>query len=149
MKKYLFFILLITLATQMKAQLPWTIRLGSKIVLQSKGEDEVKNVLSLKNSQVLKNDLILTYRVKPDEKDWERTVMIYDPAGVNIAENPVGNTIKRGMVSRSFTINNKILKELMAKHKKIKIYFTSIPTDPEKAAVVRVKRVHIFTIAVK
>ncbi len=147
MKKNFLLILLIAVTGMVKAQLPWKIKLGSKTILQTKGDDETKNVLRLKNIQVgTKNNLCLSYRVTADEKDWVRTVMIYDTAGVNIADNPVGSKIQKGTLQVNYIIRNKTLKALLARHKKIKIYFTSIPSDPEKAAIVRVRRVHICTV---
>ena len=130
-----------------KAQLPWKIKLGSKTILQTTGEDEKKNVVRLKNIQVgTKNNFYLSYRVTPDEKDWIKTVMMYDTAGVNITDNPVGSKIQKGTPRVNYIIPNKTLKVLLAGHKKIKIYYISIPSDPEKAAIVRVRRVHICTV---
>lgn len=147
MKKKILFILLIAVTGMVQAQLPWKIKVGSKTILQTTGEDEKKNVVRLKNIQVgTKSNFYLSYRVTPDEKDWIRTVMIYDTAGVNIADNPVGSKIQKGTPQVNYIIPNKTLKALLARHKKIKIYYTSIPSDPEKAAVVRVRRVHICTV---
>ena len=149
MKKFIFFILFVSMATQMNAQLSWTIRLGSKTLLRMADEDESKNVLRLNNSQIGKNNLTLTYRITHDEKDWKRTLMIYDTAGISGTENPMASKIKKGTVTVTYTVSNKILKELLAKYKKIKIYFTSLPSDPEKAALVRVRKVHICTVSIR
>lgn len=150
MKKILLFLFFMAAANLVKAQLPWKIKLGSKVVFQTKGEDVIKNTLKLKSSLIgTKNKLILAYKVAADEKDWIREVMIDDSTGAGIAENATAFEIKKVPTEVSYTMSNKTLKEILKKYKKIKIYFTSIPSDPAKAALVRIRPVHICSISLQ
>ena len=132
------------------AQLKWKIKLGTKTVLQTAGENESKNVFRLSRTQIgIKSNLIISYQVAADEKDWVRNLMIDDSTGAGIAESPTASAIKQGTVEVKYTITNKKLKELLKKHKKIKLFYTSIPSDPEQAALVRVRKVHICTFSLR
>ena len=150
MKKILLLLLLISVTHMVKAQLPWKVKLGSKYVLQTTDEDTEKNVLVLTSSKIgTKNSLTLSYKIPADEKDWVRTVMFDDMNGSTIAENPSITIAKKGTSTVSYFITNKQLKQILKKYKKLTVYFTSIPSDPEKAAMVRVRKVHICTISLQ
>ncbi len=146
MKKFLLFCLLITIATFSQAQLPWKAKLGNKIILQTAGEDASKNVVKIKASQLSsKNNFIISYIMPANEKDWVRTLMIDDSSGAGITIDPPA--IKKGKTEASFTVSGKMLKGYLSKHKKIQFFYTSIPSDPQKAMLVRVRKVHICTIS--
>ena len=49
----------------------------------------------------------------------------------------------------NFPLTNSAFKDLLVKYRKLKIYTVAIPSDPAKAAAVRVRRVHICTIELK
>ena len=150
MKNSLLLFSFISIATLVNAQIPWKIKLGSKTALQTKGEDPLKNVVTLNSHQVgIKNKLALAYKIAADEKDWIRGVMIDDSTGAGIAENATAFQIKKGVAEVNYTLSNKTFRDILKKYKKIKIYFTSIPSDPAKAALVRVRPVHICTISLQ
>jgi hypothetical protein len=150
MKKILLLLLLISVTHMVKAQLPWKVKLGSKYVLQTTEEDEEKNILVIKNSKIgTKNNLTLSYKIPADEKEWVRTVMFDDMNGSTIAENSSLSVAKKGTSTISYFIANKQLSLLLNKYKKITVYVTSIPSDPEKAAMVRVRKVHVCTISLQ
>lgn len=150
MKNFLLLFSFINITTFVNAQLPWKIKLGSKTVLQTKNEDLIKNIVRLNSHQIgTKNKLALSYKMAADEKDWIREVMIDDSTGAGIAENTNAFQIKKNTTESSYTMSNKTLGDLLKKYKKIKIYFTSIPSDPAKAALVRIRPVHICTISLQ
>lgn len=145
MKKIVLLSFFIAAANLLEAQLPWKVKLGSKIILKTTGEDAVKNVVKIKASLLSsKNNFRLSYTMPADEADWIRTLMVDDSTGAGTMIDPP--KIKKGKTEASFTISGKKLKELLTKHHKLKLYFTSIPSDPEKAMLVRPRKVHICTI---
>ncbi|HEV7783657.1 MAG TPA: hypothetical protein VGO58_20450, partial [Chitinophagaceae bacterium] len=91
----------------------------------------------------------LSYTPAADEKEWVRTLMIDDSTGAGIIELPEIKSVKKSKAQITYTIPNKQLKEILAHNKKIMIYFTSIPSDPAKAALVRIRPVHICTIGLE
>jgi hypothetical protein len=147
MKKILFFILFITTAHLTRAQVTsWTVRLGDKVIASFEGEDKEKNVVKLTIEQILKKKRFSVGYITPrDEKEWIRTFMINDSTGSGISIPKTSPAKWRGKDVR-FTTQSNDLAAALSQHKKIMIYFTSIPSDPAKAALVRVRPVHICTI---
>src|SRR5262245_47920202 len=137
MKKFLLLCLMISVASLSHSQLAWKMKLGNKTILQTAGEDAGKNIVKIKASQLSsKNNLVLSFTMPADEKDWVRTLMIDDSTGAGITIDPP--KIKKGKTEATFTLSGKKLKEYLTKYKKILFFFISIPSDPEKAMVVRV-----------
>lgn len=129
------------------AQLAWKVKLGSKVVLQTKGENENKNKVQIKFLNTdRKSNLVFSYHPATDEKAWVRTLMVDDSSGAGIIGSPEDVAVKKTKTEICFTISNKQLREIKKTHHFIKIYYTSIPSDPAKAALVRVRKVHVCTI---
>jgi hypothetical protein len=150
MKKTLFITLALITTMIAVAQPTWTIRHNNKVVLTVKKENEQKNIIRIKKADLDKPGSFQVSFVKTAaDSAWGRSVMITDSTGNTIAENlDAGQTAKAPIVV-SFPLVNKAVKELLLKHKKIKIYTIAIPTDPAKAAAVRVRRVHVCTVELK
>jgi hypothetical protein len=113
---------------------------GGKIRLQSSEEDEKKNVVSIKSADLKKTGhMTITYVEAEKQKDWKRTIMFIGPNEKELlrVEGPMAK------------LQNAKLKALAAKSKTIKVYTISLPTDPDVAATVRVRRVHLCTLSVK
>ena len=147
MKTAILFLTFITATLFSNAQLPWKIKLGNKTILQTTGEDKAKNVAAVKSKKIdSKASLVIIQKIQPDEKEWVRTIMIDDTTGVGIMPNPEAIIIKRTRNEISYTVPVSELRKIVTKHKKIEIWFTSIPSDPAKAAIVRVRKVHIATV---
>ncbi len=145
MKKILLLSFLLAIAGISQAQFPWRIRVGGKTILHTTGEDRIKNIATIKLNQLSpKNNLTLTYKMAVKEKDWKRTLIVDDSTGAGIINNPP--LVKKGAIDASFIVNGKLLRELLLKYKKIQFSYTSIPSDPKKAMLVRVRPVHIVTI---
>lgn len=123
-----------------QAQDTWTVVQGGKIRLKASGEDEAKNVVSIRSADLKKaGSLTITYVEAERQKDWKRTIMFVGPNDKELlkVEGPMAK------------VQHAKLKALAAKYKTIKVYTMSLPTDPELAATVRVRRVHLCTITVK
>jgi hypothetical protein len=150
MKTILFFILFITTAHFTSAQVTsWTMRIGDKVLRTFEGEDKEKNVVKLTIGQILKKQRFsVGYSSARDEKDWIRTFMINDSTGAGISTPRTSPATWRGKDVR-FTTPSKDIAAALSHHKKLMLYFTSIPKDPAKAALVRARPVHICTIVLE
>lgn len=125
----------------------WKAKLGTNKTWTFKGEDTKKNIVSVPRSLLAKNiSLMLGYKPAADEKEWKRSLLINDSTGAGIIELPELTKAKKDKTGIWYTITAKQLKEILQRHKKITIHYRSIPTDPEKAALVRVRPVFICTV---
>lgn len=123
-----------------EAQDSWMVVHGGKVRLKGTQEDEKKNVVSIKSADLKKTGhLLVTYIEAEKQKDWKRTIMFVGPNDEELlrVEGPVAK------------VQNAKLKALAAKSKTIKVYTISLPSDPDVAATVRVRRVHLCTLSVK
>ncbi|MGZ5191208.1 MAG: hypothetical protein ACXWCZ_09330 [Flavisolibacter sp.] len=137
MKKILFlaFGIVITLATF--SQDTWKLNLNGKIVFTAKVESEEKNKLTIKKSDLSKKkDFYLTYTEKTKDDKWEREIMIVDDNDHELFRH----------TSDKLKISNAKLLSLFKKSNTLKIYTISLPKDPAKRAVVRVRRVHLVSL---
>lgn len=120
-----------------KAQDSWKISLNEKNIFSASAENEEKNIVKIKSSDLKKkNEFNLVYTDKPKKTDWIRSIMV---VGENDHEllRQEGSKIK---------IKNAALDSLFSKSKTLKIYTISLPKDPAKRATVRVRRVHLCTL---
>lgn len=139
MKAALLF-LLSFLTTSAFGQDHWKITHGGKLRLTSSRENETGNVVNLKSTDLKKSGfLILSYKEKTPQADWERIITLFDPQDNELLRH-TGPLLK---------ISNSELQSLFQKTKTIKIYSWSLPKDPELAARIRVRRVHLATVVIK
>lgn len=123
-----------------EAQDSWLVVHGGKVRLKTAEEDETKNVVNIKATDLKKTGhLLISYIEAEKQKDWKRTIMFVGPNDKELLkiDGPVAK------------VQNAKLKALAAKSKTIKVYTISLPSDPEVAATVRVRRVHLCTLSVK
>lgn len=140
MKTILFFFFALTLATNGMAQDTWTITYNGKGKLKAAAEDEQKNVITLSKTDLKKGgNLAIIYTEGKKLKDWERTITLFDEGDNELAKST-------GM---SFKITAAKLTTMAAKAKELTLYTLSLPTDPNLAARIRVRRLHLCTIIVK
>ncbi len=119
------------------AQDSWNITHNGKMRLQAAEEAELKNTFSLRITDMnKKGSLVLAYKEVEGEKDWVRSIMVVSPADAELASFK-GTTV---------TIQNASLRSLFKKSGILKLYTMSLPSDPAKAALVRVRRIHLATI---
>ena len=121
------------------AQDSWKIKHNGKLLLESKEEEVEKNAFSIRIPAFSKTGaLLIDYIEKPQQKEWKRTMIIVD-------ENDSEVLRKQG---RTVSIQNEVLRSLFKKVKILKVYTMSLPADPAKAALVRVRRVHLATVTI-
>ncbi len=119
------------------AQDSWKVVHNASTRLSANEESPEENVFSIRISDLNKTGtLTITYKANEPQADWIRTIMIVDEDDSELATNQ-GNT---------FRLQNAALRALFKKATTLKIYTMAIPSDPEKAALVRVRRVHLATI---
>ena len=122
------------------AQDSWKVLLNGKAVLSASTENEEKNRITVKASDLKKKqDFQVIYTEQPKEKGWDRTIMA-------VAEND--HELSRQETGK-FKIKNALLESFFKKSKTIRIYTVSLPADPAKRAVIRVRRVHLCTLVLK
>jgi hypothetical protein len=135
-------ILLGALIVSTAAMVPdtWKVTLNNKALLVTSVENPEKNKFTISRAELLKKGpLVISYTEKKPEKGWKREISVVDPG-----ENDL---VKRG--NSKVTITTGELKKILDKGvKTIHVYSWTLPTDPNKAAVVRVRRVHLCTIIV-
>lgn len=127
-------------AGSLHAQQRWTVSYQKKIKLKSVEEDPENNTIRIKRSRLsAAGDLIITFAI--NDGTVNRTVMADDSSrsGIKNWEN----------VNKKLSIKAAELQKLFQSRDKILFYFTEIPKDPEKAAVVRMRPVHLFTLVIK
>lgn len=140
MKKIIFLGLAMVMALATFSQDTWKLNLNGKNVFTAKEESEEKNKLTIKKSDLSKKkNFILTYSEKSKDKQWEREIIIFGENDHDLFRQK----------SDKLTISNEKLSSLFKKSKTLKIYTISLPKDPAKKAVVRVRRVHLVTLTLK
>jgi len=136
------FLLLVALAisTLVMAQNDtWKLSHNGKIRLTASEENE-KNRVEIRAAELNKKGLLsIAYKEGQPQPDWQRELMIYDPADNDLLRQQ-GSLLK---------ISNAELKKLFGKSKTLVVYTMSLPKDPNLAATVRVRRVHLCTLVLK
>ena len=105
--------------------------------LKKESEDE-KKVLLLNRALEEPGFFIITYTPAAEQADWTRNFVISDSTGKDLRKfENLGSQLKM--------LNDDIAR-LMGDRKKIKIYTWAVPSDPNLAASVRVRRILVCTI---
>ena len=121
------------------AQDSWKVVHNSKTRLEAKIESE-KNSFAIKKEDLkAKGNLSVFIKDRAPEKGWVRNILIVDDA-----ENEI--TSGKGDLMK---VDNRLLAKAAPKVNTIHIYTMSLPSDPAKAALVRVRRIHLATIQIK
>jgi len=117
----------------------WKVCWNKKVLLKTGKEDETANTKKINAADLNKKySLEISYKESSDKdlKDWKRSILFF-----NESDNPL-----RKDSTRSVKLSAAELKTLFGDKKKIKIYTVAIPSDPNRAAQVRVRRVHLCTL---
>lgn len=139
MKSLLTVLLIIVSTMAVMAQDSWKLVHNGKTRLEAKNESS-KNSFSIKKEDLKgKGSLSIFIKDKVPQKDWVRTILVVDAEENEIATGQ-GDLMK---------IENKQLARVAATVKAIYVYTLSLPSDPAKAALVRVRRIHLATIHIK
>jgi hypothetical protein len=118
----------------------WKLTWNKKPILQTSTSDETANTLKIKAADLKKSYMLeLTYKEADAAKgkSWIRSFMLLDESG---------NELWRKDSTHLLKITAAELKKLFAGKKQLKIYTIAIPSDPDLAARVRVRRVHLCTL---
>jgi hypothetical protein len=121
----------------------WKIKWDKRTIVETGKEDELGNSKSIKKGE-LDRDYYLEIKYKESsvqkEKEWMRSFLLYD-------END--RELIRKDSTREVRISAAELKTFFGDKAKIRIYTISLPTDPNMAARIRVRRVHLATLELK
>ncbi len=140
MKILWLFILLIGWSTAAGAQDSWKVVHNKKQKLQATGEDKVQNTIILSQADLAKKgSLCVQYREQKPRGDWKRTLALFDQKDTRLVQ-------QEGTV---LEVPNAELRALADSVPVVEVYTWALPADPNLAATVRVRRVHLCTLQLK
>lgn len=140
MKTIFFLVAAFCWTTALQAQNSWKVIHNGRQKLQAAAESTVKNVLLFRRSDLKAGGALQVSFTEPKkQKDWQRVIAVFDDKDNELLQQ-TGNALK---------IDNANLDALAKTAKVIKIFTWSLPTDPNMAAAVRVRRVHLCTLIIK
>jgi hypothetical protein len=121
------------------------VKLQKQSISAGLDDDNSNKVLVINgNAKPLKTDKLVIYNNnKAEKKIWKRSFMIFDEADTEV--------IKLSTAAKDSYYEIPVV-DLLAKLKKYKdysLYTIAIPTDPKKAATVRVRRILLCKVRVK
>jgi hypothetical protein len=142
MKSILFFALgVLTLSFMNNQTDNWKVFHNKNLLLSASEESEEKNRVTLSKAELSQTGVLaLSYTGAALDTGWKRSFMIIDESG---------NILGEKESYYGFKLKNADLKKLFGKGSILKIYTWAIPKDPAKAALVRVRRVHLCTVVLK
>jgi len=118
----------------------WKVVLNGKQVLQTNTENESSNRKAVSTADLgCKASLEIIYTESPDAK-LKRSFIVMN--------NQRNELLRKDDITK-FTLSSRELASLAQKSKELVIYTLGIPSDPAVAATVRVRPVHVFTLAVQ
>ena len=140
MKKLFLLITVFIISMTIYGQQRWTVSHQKMVILKNVEEDPESNTITVTKSS-LSQEGNLTFTFNINDGTVNRTLMADDSSRVGIKswEN----------IKKTTSISNAELKKLFNGRTKIMFYFTEIPKDPAKAAVVRMRPVHLCTLMLK
>jgi hypothetical protein len=143
--KILFLIISLVGFFQIPAQTPkgntWTVEHNKVVRLKATGENAAKNTFVIKQSdQKAEGQLYINYHEEKPLKDWKRTFAVFDTKDNELISYS----------GSSFKIGNGKLRDLRSQGiKTLKIYTWALPTDPDLASRIRIKRMHLCTVTLE
>lgn len=116
----------------------WTVEHNKAVRLKATGENVAKNTLTIKASDLkAEGQLYINYTEAKPLKDWKRTFAVFDEKDNDLMSYS----------GSSFKISNGKLRSLASDGiTTIRIYTWALPTDPDLASRIRIKRVHLCTV---
>jgi len=123
---------------QMSKGNTWTVAHNKAERLKATGESEAKNTVVIKSTDLkAEGQLYINYTEAKPLEDWKRTFAVFD-----VKDNEL-----MSYSGSSFKISNGKLRSLLNDGvTTIKIYTWALPTDPDLASRIRVKRMHLCTV---
>lgn len=133
-------LLSLTLGFSAMAQDSWKAALNGKELLSTAEEKPDGNIITLNKTDLAKTgNFLVKYTEKEPQTGWKRSIVLVDK-GENEVQTETG---------RILTVPNKTLLMQLLKEGTLYVYTWALPTDPELAARIRVRRVHLCTIKLK
>ena len=102
-------------------------------------ESAAPETLSLSSTLLRSGDFVIAYVEKNPQQGWKRTFFIEDANGNEIVKKDGG----------IYKLKSNELLSLLKKHKQLRFSTWSLPTDPQQAALVRVRRISLGTVELK
>ncbi|MER3499488.1 MAG: hypothetical protein C4308_13080 [Chitinophagaceae bacterium] len=118
----------------------WKVYHNKELLLSTSEENEQKNIIAISKTAAASGEWMVTYFETFPNPKWKRYFSIV-----------TGNdkiVFEKGGVSK-IRLSGKALKKFFGSANSLKVYTWSLPTDPEQAALVRVRRVHLTTLTLK
>ena len=138
--KLLTLLLSLSLGFSALAQDSWKVVHNGRQKLKTAVEKTTGNVVTLNRADLQKTgNLSVIYSEQDKQADWTRTISMVDK----------GETELHTHSGNLFTISNVNLAKLFKKVNTIYVYTWALPNDPELAARIRIRRVHLCTIKLK
>ena len=139
--KLLFFIFqLLIMTSAVNAQHNWKITHNGKAKISTSDENESRNRFSIQKVDLAKpGSLWVHYMEWEKQPEWERYIGFFDEK-----ENELYLD-----TTSVVQLTNKKLTSLTKGVGTVKIYTWSLPTDPELAARIRIRRIHLATISIQ
>ena len=134
---FIFASIMATMSTHAQEAESWKIKWNGEKILVSDTEDKKANVrkVSMVSSS---SDSLLEIKYNDNSKEGiKRSFLIFGASD---------NELLRLDSTWSAKVSRETLEKVMGTAKKIEIYTIALPTDPELAARVRVRRVHLCTL---
>lgn len=123
------------------AQASWTVTLNNKLLLRASKENEKTNSRKVKATEWKKKGFLdIVYTSPKTDNKYRRSILF-------VNENDQ-ELIRRDNVSK-VRVPIDELKRIFKDSGKIRVFTISIPTDPDLASRVRVRRVHLCTLELK
>lgn len=141
MKTIILLLTVLSLNCAAYAQDSWKIVHNGKEKINTNEEDETANRFSITAEDLKKSDnfLWVVYKDADKEEGWKRVIALYDEKDNEI--------IKHG--GDLFKVYNGSLRSYIRGRKELRVFTWSLPTDPNVAATIRIRRVHLGTIEIK
>jgi hypothetical protein len=141
MNKLITTIACLTLMIFAFGQHSWKIRLNNSTILSTDSENETRNLRKIDKAALSgKGYFEAIYTNTSGEKGLIRSILFVD-------END--NEVMRKDSVRRIKIPIGELKKMFEGHNQIRVFTLAIPADPDKAALVRVRRLHLCTLELK
>lgn len=142
MKQILLATILSLAAFVVNAQDSWIIKLNNKSVITASKEDEDANVKTINRSELKKaGSLQVFYKEAEPKIGWKRSILLFDENGAELS--------RIDSLTAKSKLSTATLKKGFQGKSKILIYTISLPTDPNLAATIRVRRVHLGTLELR
>lgn len=140
MKTILTFLMALAFSVPALAQDGWKVVHHGKERLSTSAENPAGNVVTLKNADLLRTgNLVVRYKEQSAQDGWQRWIAVFDPEDNELFKSRTTQLV----------VPNARLRALLKKSPTLKVYTWALPTDPELAARIRIRRVHLCTLKLR